>query len=267
MRILFPTRCFIALILPMAPALACTDFSSSLSLQALSTNSQWKEYAQNGATLVTEQGQLDGVELSAQPRCDGWALALSYQSLSGNRAYSGQTVAGVPVQSHSAIGAQSLQIKLAYEVFARWSVLGKADYSAMQRDIRSTATARGYPEQLDWTMVSAGIGYHLPFGTQDLAIEAWTGTALDSHMRVTLPGADPATLAPGSMTQTALLLAWTKSLGNGWSLSAQAGISTVEIERGKASTVYRGQQAVGSAYQPRTVLTEWPLQLGIAYVF
>lgn len=254
-------------VLSCSVAADCIDAATSWQVSNVVKSSDWTELNASGRTLVGESGTLHGMEISGKFRCGGWNLAARINQVKGSRRYDGQTTAGVPISSQSAIRQRQGQLQAIWDITATWQLGGRLSNQTLWRDIASAGGASGYPERFDWTLLSLGAQWRAASGPHQLTIAAWTGRPLQSRMKLTLPGRDPTTLAPGSISQIELMAGWRTQLRPAWHLQADIGYQRIGMGPGAHSVITRGGLPVGMAYQPRTIMVDRSLAIGIEYDF
>jgi len=253
---------------PAAVAAALCD-GRSVSLQAarVSDLSEWDEFDAAGRRLVHESGTLQGMELSADLRCTDWYVQAQISQLDGPRLYDGQTSTGVPAVSQSAISVLQGHWQAGLHVSEAWSVGVRLSGKTLWRDIASTASASGYPERYDWTLLSLGAQWRAALGPSQFNLSAWSGSQLQSSMWVNLPGLDPAFLPMGSINQLELAGAWGIRLSREWTLQVDMRRIRTDIGQGADVVVTRGGSPAGVAHQPRTNMTDTLLAVRVGYEF
>ena len=250
-----------------AAAASCVESSASGAAAYVDNWSEWREFNIAGRNLVRETGSLQGVELSAEYRCDKWHLAAQIAQLNGTRIYDGQTNNGAPVISQSGIRQQQGHIQVMRNVTENWQLGSRLSGQTLWRDIASVGVAAGYPERFDWTLLSLGAQWQTRLGPGQLTMQAWAGQQQQSSMALTLPGRDPMSLTLGAISQTELAAGWRTQLSPAWHLQIDLGYRRTEMEQGSPSVIRRGGLPVGVAYQPRTVMEDRPMSVRVGYDF
>jgi hypothetical protein len=135
------------------------------------------------------------------------------------------------------------------------------------RDIASTASASGFPERFDWTLLSVGTQWRTAFGPGQLTLAAWTGAQLSSTMLLSLPGSDQTVLKLGSIRQNEVSGGWRNQLSPAWHLQVDVSYRRITMNQGEEGIVKRGGSPVGIAFQPRTTMVDQPIAISIGYEF
>jgi hypothetical protein len=216
---------------------------------------------------VHESGRLRGPELAVNVRCDDWTLQAAMSRLDGSRRYEGQTSAGVPALSSSALRQQNGQLQSTIKLTDAWQLGGRLSGHTLWRDIASTASASGFPERFDWTLLSVGTQWRTAFGPGQLTLAAWTGAQLSSTMLLSLPGRDQTVLKLGSIRQTEVVSGWRIQLSPAWHLQVDASYRRITMNQGEEGIVKRGGSPVGIAFQPRTTMVDQPIAIRMGYEF
>lgn len=254
-----------------APAQAdCAGWqiSADLGLRA----SRLSEYADSGQRLVRESGTLPTSGLSLAGRCDGWGLELGVEKAGGSRHYQGVTNQQQAAESRSDIAQTVWSGTLSYPVSDRWSLGGRVEHFDIDRKLRPTSLAQGYPERYDYWALSAGLQYEQPL-TENWRwrTSAWLGYVPPGRLDVHLPGLNPVRLKLGRghtlQLATGLAGGSLNSLAAGWSWSLLLGLRTQEMQAGEPQRLYQGMRLVGTVRQPK--MREWSadLRLKLQYGF
>ena len=233
----------------------------------VNNTSTWQEFDPLERKLVHESGTLQGGELNAALKCDNWLFKAAVSQLEGTRLYEGQTNSRVAITSQSALRQSRGQLQASFAISEAWQLGARIATQTTWRDIASSGSASGYPEQFDWTLLSLGTQWTSALGPGQMTLAAWAGSQLTSRMRLTLPGRDQATLQLGTVREVELAAGWRLPLNTAWSLQADARYRYVGVDKGLASIITRNGAPVGVAHQPKTTLVDIPLSLRIDYSF
>ena len=263
---LFLTAC-LAVAAPVASAALCDSRSVSWQAARLIDLSEWDEFDAAGRKLVHESGPLQGAELSVGLHCTAWHVQAQISQLDGERAYDGQTSTGVPAVSLSAISVFQGHMQVGLPVTDAWTIATRLSGQTLRRDIASTATASGYPERYDWTLLSLGAQWQTALGPGTFNLAVWSGSQLQSRMWINLPGFDPAVLPLGSINQLELTAGWRTRLSQEWHFQADVRHVSTDISQGADVVVTRGGVPAGVAHQPRTNMTDTQLAIRVGYEF
>lgn len=258
---------FSGLMVALSAVAACTDTATTWQVAYLNDRSDWYEFDAIGRQLVHESGTLTGPELAVSYQCDNWQLAAQLAEFNGSRLYDGQTNAGVPVLSQSAIQRHQGQVQATYALTRQWQLGGRWAYQTMARDIASAGGASGYPEYFDWHLLSIGAQWQADVGLGQLTLAAWAGQRVQSGMQITLPGRDPTVLPLGSIRHMDLTAGWRMPLSQAWHVQADVGYRRTEIGEGAETIITRNGVPVGVAHQPRSVLLSRPVSIRLGYTF
>lgn len=245
----------------------CVDATSSLQAASVRAASEWREFNTTGQVLVRESGTLEGIALAAAYRCNRWHLGIQFSELEGKRNYDGRTTTGRPVVSQSAVRQREGHLQALFALTDSWSLGGRLAKQRLWRDIASANGASGYPEQFDWTLLSAGAQWQSKMGPGQFTLGAWAGKDLQSNMLLTLPGRDQAALKLGAIELLELAAGWRIQLTPAWHLRADIGYRRISMEQGVTAVIRRGGTASGIAYQPQTTLADRPIAIRMGYEF
>ncbi len=259
------------------PAAACS-LQTAAELGPLA--SRWHETGAQGETLVRERGSLRAAALSVQGQDCGWRAlgpwSATLATASGARDYDGQTSGGHALQTRSDLRQTGLVLQALPWGDERWRLGARLRWQRVERDIRSTATAAGYPERFDTAQaalvgrISGGWNAAALQPLQRLQPLQWDlqlalGGGPGGRMRLQLPGLDPATLRLGSsrLWQIEARLHGPLAPAWRWQLALQAG--SERAAAGPAGALTRNGQIVGGAQQPATRQQALGLSLGLAW--
>jgi hypothetical protein len=112
-----------------------------------------------------------------------------------------------------------------------------------------------------------GAHWRKAWEANDLAIGMWLGRSWDSGMHLDLLGFDRTSVALDSVHELDAELTWGINLSKLVSVRFQTGMHLREISQSDATVMTRSGEAVGSAFQPRTVVRVIPVRMGLAYQF
>lgn len=258
---------FSGLMMALSSAAACTDSAITWQVAQQRDLSEWREFDAIGRQLVRESGRLTGPELALTYQCGNWQLDGRMAELKGSRLYNGQTNTGVPVVSQSAIGQRQGQLQASFALSQSWRIGARWTVQSMARDIASAGGASGYPEHLDWRLLSIGAQWQTHVGQGELTAGAWLGQQVGSSMQVTLPGRDTSSLPLGAIRHMDFALGWRMPLSPAWHVQVDAGFRKTEIGEGTEVIMTRNGVPVGVAHQPRSVLLSRPLSIRLGYAF
>ena len=232
--------------------------------------SQWEEFDAQGTSLVRERGTLTVAGLQASGRCGRVDWTAQWTRSQGERAYDGVTTTQQPLQTQSQLRAQAVTIAAWLPLGGGWAVGSQLGYRQLDRNIASTGSVLGYPEQFDYLQAALGARYQtaLAEGVR-LTASGWLGGGPGGRVRVDLPRADAVTLALGSSRLLALRLQLDggESVQPGWSWQAGVAYRREQTGAGTAETLTRNGVAVGAALQPRFVQRHLETTAVLAYRF
>lgn len=249
-----------------APTGAAADWQFSVA--ALSVHSRWDEHDDEGRRLLQERGRRPGLMLGLARQQGPWTLALAWRGQRGGRDYQGQSNAGTPLRTRSALRDDALQLTL-------WRALPVASLPLQaglqlrgdrrERTLAGVGAVQGYPERHQaWTLWAGLRGEQaLPAGWS-LGGELWLGGGPRAHVDVALPQADPVRLPTGARSG----LAWAVELatprsGGGWRARLALQGLNERVRAGEARPLWREGALVGGARQPAHRLLESGLVLGL----
>lgn len=232
-------------------------------------DSQWREKTPEGVTHVKEGGQLQfsATALTAShPLVD---VTIRHVQLRGHRLYEGVTNQGHAATSMSEVRSGTLGLSVLKKVSPTWTFDAAIDRVSMQRDIRSTAMAVGYPERYKYTMGTLGIQHQLGlFSGLDLHTHLSVGRSFDEGLLVSLPGFDPAQMKMGLGRTTGISWQLVKSFSDSkWRASLKLGYVKDEFKAGDAITLFKGGRIAGSAQQPAWHHAATQLSAKVSYDF
>ena len=233
----------------------------------VSNRSDWNERDSAGRKLVQESGLLHGAELSADLHCPQWSFSAALSQLSGTRWYDGQTSTGVPAISTSEVHRSDGHLQVGFNLTPEWQLLGRLAQVALWRNTASIASASGFSERFDWTLLSVGTQWSSAFGPGQLSLSAWLGKPLSSRMRIDLPGRDPTALQPGSTLSTELSAGWRAPLVAPWHWQAELRYRRTDMNQGAPAFITRGGTQVGVAFQPATSMVDRAALISISRDF
>jgi hypothetical protein len=245
----------------------CVNPSTSWQAAHVNTPSNWRELDAAGRKLVHESGTLHGVEVSVGLRCGDWNWQAQLSQLEGSRLYDGQTSAGVPVVSRSAIRQRQGHLQASVNLTDAWQLGTRLSGQRLWRDIASAGGASGYPERYDWTLLSMGAQWQTALGPGQLSLAVWAGTQLTSDLVVNLPGRDSASLPLGSIKQVELAAGWRTQLSPAWHVQVDVGYRRTDMAQGADGVIRRSGVAVGMAHQPQTSMVDRPTAIRLGYTF
>lgn len=256
----------VALVLPVSAA-ACAEISSAWQLAGVSAVSGWHEFDFSGRQLVHESGRLHGAALVLDLRCANWHWRAAVSQLAGARGYDGETSTGVAATSNAEVRQRQAQLQVSFDLTAAWQAGGRLSGYRLWRDVDAVTGAAGFAERFDWTLLALGAEWRTAAAPSHFMLAAWLGKPIRSSMVLTLPGRDPATLAPGSITQLELAARWRAQLSPAWHVQADAGYRRTSLGQGAQGIIRRSGVPVAVAHQPRTRMVEVPLALRLGYDF
>jgi hypothetical protein len=235
--------------------------------------SRWQEFDAQGASLVQEQGDLQGGGLVLVGLGLGAEWRAEWLQVSGHRDYQGVSSAGAPIHTTSQVQRQTASLAGWVPLAGHWSAGARLGVRRLDRDIASVGAVRGYPERFEDWQVSAGAGYALLRGpASTLSATAWLGAGPGGRSTLQLPQADPTTLRLGSSRLLELGLTWQGDLAAatgvpGWQWWVQGLYRQERFGAGPATVVLRNGVIVGAAAQPETRQTTGALRAGLLYAF
>jgi hypothetical protein len=233
--------------------------------------SRWDEYNAAGQRLVRETGALHRHRLAAHRVCAhaDWTLAWSFSQ--GERGYDGQTNKGARVLSSSDLRTHELQLSAWLPMQGAWSLGAQAGWSQTRRELRSTTTALGFPEQFRHWGAELGLRVQQPLGDSLVAsASAWVGGGPGGAVRVGLPGYAPVNLPLGSHRTAAVGLALSAPSGSdaqGWRWSGALVVQRQAFRAGEARVLSKAGQAVGTAWQPQSLHQQVRWTVGASHAF
>jgi hypothetical protein len=240
-------------------AAAC--LGPAFGVQAGAEKSTWQEFASNGQLLVREEGTIPFAALEAKLACDRSWLTARARMARGDWDYSGSSSAGGALNTTS--GRQNAELMLTYSYAASpgFEPFFSAGIWRSERDIRSTGSVLGYPEEYRMYPLHVGLKWR-PAALEDrLLLAARAGSALQPRVSVQLPGRDPLTLDLGRTVSSALsaeLEIVRQALGQ---FVLAASWERTRIDASSAGVVTRNGVPVGVASQPRIRLTSAEVSL------
>jgi hypothetical protein len=250
------------------PAAACS-LQTAAELGPLA--SRWHETGAQGETLVRERGSLSAAALTVQGQDCGWRAlgpwSATLAAARGQRDYDGQTSGGQALQTRSDLQQTGLVLQALPWGDERWRLGARLRWQRVERDIRSTAAAAGYPERFDTAQAAlvGRLGGSWSAAPLQWDLQLALGGGPGGRMRLQLPGLDPATLRLGSsrLLQMEARLHGPLAPAWRWQLALQAG--SERAAAGPARTLTRNGQIVGGAQQPATRQSALGLSLGLAW--
>jgi hypothetical protein len=248
-------------------AMPCEGGQPHLQAGYRSTWSDWFEFDAAGRQIVHEAGVLRGTELAAALDCGRWQWQAQASQSGGVRMYDGQTSTGAPALSQSAISLLQGHVQAGWRPSDAWMLGVRMAGQTLWRDIASTATASGYPERYDWSLLSLGARWQAVFDAGQLTLGLWKGAALQSTMRVGFTGYDPAVLPLGAISQLELSAGWRIRLSPAWQVQADVHQIRTDMAQGADVIITRSGQPAGVAHQPQTRMRETSLAIRIGYEF
>jgi len=265
-----PLSVCLALLLPVASAAeSLGTLAWKLDQSVGLVNSQWREKTPEGITHVKEGGRLHvaATELTAShPLVD---VTLRHVQLWGHRIYEGVTNRGQVASSMSEVKNGSLGLSVLKKVSPVWAFDAAVDRVSMQRNIRSTVMAMGYPEHYDYTMIKWGIQHQLHISSGVLLqTHLSIGQSLDEGLLLSLPGFDPAQMKVGHGRTTGVSWRLVKFFSDSkWQASLKLGYEKDQFKAGDAVTLFKGGRIAGSAQQPAWHHAATQLSAKISYSF
>ncbi len=243
-----------------------------LSAEAGLRASRLSEYSDSGQRLVRESGTLPASSLSLARQCGGWGFELGLEDARESRAYQGVINNQQAAESRSDIAQTVWSGALSFLVNDRWTLAARVENFDIDRRLRSTSEAQGYPERYDYWVISTGVKYEQPLA-ENLSwhTSVWLGYIPPGRLDVRLPAVNPARLELGSghsmQLTTGLSGGRSATEGPGWPWSLFLGLRTQELQAGEPQRLYQGMRLVGTARQPR--VREWnaDARLRLQYVF
>lgn len=229
--------------------------------------SDWNERDNAGHQLVHESGLLHGAELSAGLHCADWNFSVALSQLSGSRQYDGQTSTGVPAISTSDVRRIDGHLQAGFHLTPEWQALGRLARVALWRDTASVASASGFAERFDSTLLSVGTQWSSALGPGQLSLSAWLGKPLSSRMRIDLPGRDPTALQPGRTLSTELSAGWRAPLVARWHWQAELRYRRTDMNQGAPAFITRAGTPAGVAFQPATSMLDLAALISISRDF
>ena len=220
---------------------------------------------------MRERGSLRAAALSLQGQDCAWnwtgPWSATLSAARGQRHYDGQTSNGQALQTRSDLQQTGLVLQALPWGGERWRLGARLRWQRVERDIRSTAAAAGYPERFD-TVQAALVGRLS--GSLDAAPLRWElqlalGGGPGGRMRLQLPGLDATTLRLGSsrLLQMEARLHGPLAPAWRWQLALQAG--SERAAAGPARALTRNGQIVGGAQQPATRQSALGFSLGLSW--
>lgn len=254
------------------PLAACT--TASTALEAGAQDSRWRETDAEGRALLHEQGTLAASRMVIEARgCRLGEASLQLALAGGNRRYDGQTSAGNTLVTRSDVREQALTLQVlpwAWDAPGSGATVqagARLRWQRSERDIRSTATALGYPERhqrLHAALVLAARGAGPAEGWHWRA-ELAAGGGPAGRMKVALPGYDPARLELGSSRLLQAGVQLGGALAPGWSWQVALAHDREQRSAGEPTALRRQGQVVGGVLQPATRESATRLTAGLAW--
>lgn len=232
-------------------------------------DSQWREKTPGGFTHVKEGGQLQFTSTALIASRSLVDVTIRHVQLRGHRLYEGVTNQGQGSTSMSEIRSSALGLSVLKWVSPSWAFDAAIDRVSMQREIRSTALAVGYPERYEYTMGKVGIQHRLSLVRGlDLYTHLSLGRSFDEWLWLSLPGFDPAKMKMGHGRTTGISWQLVKSFSDSkWKASLKLGYVKEEFKAGDAITLFKSGRIAGSAQQPAWHQTGTQLSAKISYDF
>lgn len=237
-------------------------------------DSRWRETDAEGRALLHEQGTLAATQLAFEARgCRLGEASLRLALAGGSRRYDGQTSAGHALATQSDVREQGLTFQAlpwawrATESGASLQAGARLRWQRSERDIRSTASALGYPERhqrLQAALVLAARGTGPSAGWHWRA-ELAAGGGPAGRMKVSLPGYDPAALKLGSSRMLQAGLQIGGALAPGWSWQVAVEHDRERRAAGEPAALRRQGQVVGGVVQPATRESATRLAAGLVW--
>ncbi|MFT3816998.1 MAG: hypothetical protein QM750_05130 [Rubrivivax sp.] len=220
---------------------------------------------------MRERGSLQAAAVTLQGQDCGWSApgpwSATLSAARGERRYDGQTSSGQALRTRSDWQQTGLVLQVLPWGDERWRLGARLRWQRLERDIRSTAAAMGYPERFDaaQAVLVGRLGGRLDAAPLQWDVQLALGGGPGGRMRLQLPGLDPTTLRLGSSRllqldarlQGRLAPAWR------WQLALQA--VSERAGAGPARAITRNGQIVGGAQQPATRQSGLGLSLGLAW--
>ena len=253
------------------PLAACTW---STGLEAGVQDSRWRETDAEGRALLHERGTLTATHFALEASgCRLGEASLRPALAGGSRHYDGQTSAGNALSTRSDVREQGLTLQALPWAWgsarsgASVQAGARLRWQRSERDIRSTATALGYPERqqrLQAALVLAARGTG-PLPGWHWRAELAAGAGPAGRMKVLLPGYDPATLKLGSSRLLQAGLHIGGALAPGWSWQVGVEHDREQRSAGEPTALRRQGQVVGGALQPATRESATRLAAGLVW--
>lgn len=258
-----PAAALAAALLASPGLAACAEWHGALGpgVQQLSNT----EFDKTGRMLVRETGALPGVAARLIWQSEPLGLFVSGEAYQHGIAYQGQTQAGVPAQSTSAMRLIELRAGASYAVNARITAFIAGERDDWRRDIEATAKAAGLQEHSISTRFLLG------------ARGQWNSAAVGTlGIDGTLVAAGPERLDVGfsKLFDAATL---TTRRARGWRIGAsvrpsaaphlelRAGFDAITVPRSDNVALTRASQFAGTVAQPEH--TRRAISLTLSAVF
>lgn len=252
----------------VVPALAAAHCNApAASAQTGVESSRWEEHNAQGQRLVRERGTLRQHRLVGHLRCADADWTLAWTLSQGARAYDGQTNTGTPVLSSSGLRAQELQWGVWWPVDGAWALGAQLDWSQTRRELRSTATALGFPERFQHWRTGLGARFQHPVGDRLIvSASGWVGGGPGGDVRVEFPGYAPVNLPLGNSRFSALGLELSAPHmldTRDWRWSSALVYQRQVFRAGDARVLFKAGQPVGTAWQPASLLQHLRWTVGV----
>ena len=266
-----PLSVCLALLLPVA-SLASESLGTlvwKLDQSVGLVDSQWREKTPEGVIHVKESGRLHVAATALTASHRSVEVTVRHVQLWGNRIYEGVTNQGQGATSMSEVRSSTLGLSSLKRIDPSWTFDAAIDRVSMQRDIRSTATAVGYPEHYKYTMGKLGIQNQLSLANGlHLYTHVSHGRSFDERLLLNLPGFDPAQIKLGYGRTTGISWRLVKSFPDlKWQASLKLGYEKDEFKAGDVVTLFKGGRIAGSAQQPAWHHATTQLSAKISYHF
>lgn len=233
----------------------------------------YREYRDNGSLLDRENGYLPGVSFSLARAVGGWE-AMGRVSHHGDTIdYSGETEAGVPVQTSTSEKLTDISLQLGKdEAFGEGTpakLYGGIGHRQWRRDIHSTATVRGLLENYRWSYVFLGALASL--AQKDsfiLALDMRLTRTVNPTIHVDFGGVyDSAMLSLKEKSGFRISLPATLPQANGLQLRIEPFWEEWHFGRSNTESITRNGVSVGTVFEPRSESRAYGVNIGLISTF
>lgn len=259
-------------LLLLAPLAAAEDVGPlvwKLTQSIGAVNSQWREKTPAGNVHVKEHGGLSTATTALTASHPWLDVTVRHEQMRGNRDYEGVTNQGQRASSVSGVRNGTLGLSAFKRVNATWALGVGVDRVAMHRDIRSTATASGYPEHYRYTLGKVGIQHRLTVAEGwHLHTHVWMGRAFAPALSLRLPGFDAVSMNLGHGRTAEVAWQLVKTFPDShWQAAVTLAHRRDRFTAGDAVTLFKSGRIAGSAQQPAWQHSATQLSAGLVYGF